>query len=230
MTMIWILFQVFSANSGHKAPSAVPYDLPKFRPVLDSSKLQCPVSSGGYCSVPYGAFDGVSNDHFYLTGEWMTFMMCGNGLRSELRHRREMETNEEALLYARIRLSRSSADEFTFLQVYGKDLRKPLLRLVWRRYRYGTYGHIWAVFRRYHEEGDSLSAEWMDLGKPDSVFDVVISLKNRFLLVYANGRLVGQDISHWKGRLYFKAGVYVQRGGCATTYFDRLYILPYRPK
>ncbi len=70
-----------------------------------------------------------------------------------------------------------TAGEFTFAQLYGKDVDKPLLRL-----------------------------------------------RDGVLLVQANGHSVSRNADRWKGRLYFKAGVYIQGDGCAKTYFDQLHI------
>ncbi len=222
--MIQVLFPLLVSGPGDYFDNrrAAPYDMPVFRPVLDSSKLQCPKSSGGYCFVPYGQFEGVSNEHFYLVGRWMTFEMCGNRLRSELRYRGEFFVEEEAVLHARVLPVPLSAPEFTFLQLYGKDMGKPLLRLVWKGYRYGIHSHIWAVLRQYHEEGDSLSVEWVDLGEFRGAFDVMLKLHRGTLLIRANGRAVSRDVGRWKGRLYFKAGVYIQGEGCARTHFEHL--------
>jgi len=215
-----------------------PYSLDKFKPVLNISKLQAPVSSyNPLYSRKYGDFEDYSNKYFYLQdGKYMVFYMCGDHNRSELRFKNDWKTDteEEKVLEARVKLfPLNQKREFTFLQIHADStlknvptINKPLLRIVWYKKLRGKKDHLWAVIRL---NGNTFSKNYqkIDLGVvPNHFFNVKITVRKNFLKIYLDGELkVKKSVSYWKDFYnYFKAGVYLQDDGCAKVLFDKLYV------
>lgn len=217
---------------------AVPYDLAKFRPVLDDSKLQAPTSSPAL--IDHGEFAGESNAYFYLdpTGQHMVFDVSGDSNRSELRQMSGDWQTSTALrrsLDARVRVDvpqTPSLDQYTFMQIHDTNdgLNKPLIRVVWRRTRSGMEDHLWAAIRVPADLGQPISlsnldTDWIDLGaRPDGFFDASITVHANQMRVLINGQVaIDKDVPYWDGLdNYFKAGVYLQDPGQYAVVFDEL--------
>ena len=218
-----------------------PYDLKKFRSVLDDSKLQAPKSSPTL--INRGKFAGVSNEYFFLdpTGQYMTFTVEGNGCRSELRQESgdwDTASKKPQRLIARVKVfvpQDKKLESFTFLQIHDKKtgdqgLNKPLLRVTRRDQRRGKKDHLWAVIRKPKDFDkpislSNLASEHIDLGpRPKGFFDAEVRVQNSKMIVTINGQTkVNMDVSYWDGLPnYFKAGVYNQDPGRSKVEFESL--------
>lgn len=219
----------------------VPYDLEKFRPVLDASKLQAPTSSPAM--IPHGEFAGQSNEYFYLdeTGQYMVFTITGDSKRSELRQLSgewDTATPNARRLVARVKVlapETPELEQFTFLQIHDTtndpgSLNKPLIRITRRGDYRNTTDHLWAAIRTPDDfdqpiSKDNLDTLNIDLGpRPEGFFDAEISVEDGRMVVTINGETkVDMDVSYWNGlKNYFKAGVYNQDEGTSVVYFDQL--------
>ena len=219
----------------------VPYDLEKFRPVLDDSKLQAPTSSPA--KIEQGDFEGQSNQYLFLdeTGQNLIFTITGDSKRSELRQLSgdwDTSTPTPQRLIARLKVfvpDTPQLEQFTFMQIHDKKngnhgLNKPLLRLTWRQSRSGKTDHLWAAIRtpettRQPISLKNLSSEWVDLGpRPEGFFDAEILVQNGQMKVILNGRTkVNKNVNYWNGlNNYFKAGVYNQDPGTSKVAFETL--------
>eukprot|EP00752_Nemacystus_decipiens_P015226 g13559.t1 len=227
------------ANLSSAADEPVPYDLVKFQPVLDDSKLQAPTSSPAL--IPQGGFPGQSNQYFYLdpTGQYMTFQVSGDSNRSELRQETgtdwQTSTTDRLSLDGRVRLAlpgTQTPEQYTFMQIHdtGAGLNKPLIRLTWQRERDSIEDHLWAAIRTPDDFGqpiadDNLDTLSVDLGaRPTGFFDASIVVQNNQMKVLIDGQVkVDMDVSYWDGLdNYFKAGVYLQDPGEVAVEFDQL--------
>ena len=197
--VVWLLAVVTPAQ-GQRAP----YDLEKFRSVLDDSKLQAPTSSP--TKIDRGDFAGASNEYFFLdkTGRFMTFTVQGEGNRSELRQSTgdwDTATETPQYLTARVRVlvpEDRGLEQFTFLQIHDKKndnegLNKPLLRVTRHgRYR-GTNDHLWAHIRtpKNFNQPISLSnlgTKNIDLGpRPKGFFNAQVRVQNSRMIVAIDG-------------------------------------------
>lgn len=218
-----------------------PYDVEKFRSVLDESKLQAPTSSP--TMINQGKFAGASNEYFFLdkTGQYMTFTVEGDSNRSELRQNTgdwDTATETPQRMIARVRVlvpEDQKLEQFTFLQIHDKKngdegLNKPLLRLTRRSDYRKTQDHLWAHIRT-PENCDkpislaNLATKNFDLGpRPEGFFDVEVRVQNSKIIVTINGRTkFDMDVSYWDGLdNYFKAGVYNQNPGRSKAEFESL--------
>ncbi len=218
-----------------------PYDLEKFRPVLDDSKLQAPTSSPA--KINHGEFAGESNEYFYLdeTGQYMTFTITGDSKRAELRQMSgdwQTSTPTERRLDARVKVfvpETESLEQFTFMQIHDKQengvgLNKPLIRITWRSSRGGVEDHLWAGIRVPEDASkpislENLGTQWIDLGpRPEGFFDAAIVVKDNRMSVTIDGETkLDMDVAYWDGMPnYFKAGVYNQDPGTSMVQFDKL--------
>lgn len=218
-----------------------PYDLEKFRPVLDDSKLQAPTSSPA--KIEQGDFAGKSNEYFFLddTNTRLTFTVSGDSNRSELRQLSgdwDTATDTAQRLIGRIKVFRpgtSSLRQFTFMQIHDKKegdqgLNKPLIRLAWRKSQRGNKDHLWAAIRTPKDPNKPISlknlgSEWVNLGpRPEGFFDIEICVQQGQMTVILGGQtVVNKDVSYWNGlKNYFKAGVYNQNPGTSKVEFDVL--------
>lgn len=234
---------LLSATAAAVAPAqgqGAPYDLEKFRPVLDDSKLQAPTSS---TMIKRGDFAGASNEYFFLdpTGQYMTFTVEGDSKRSELRQLTgdwDTATKTPQRLIARVRVfvpEDKGLKEFTFLQIHDttkgdKALNKPLLRITRRSDYRKMQDHLWAHIRTPKNFDQpislaNLATESIDLGpRPESFFDVEVRVQNSRMIVTINGQTkVDMDVSYWDGLdNYYKAGVYNQDPGRSKVEFESL--------
>lgn len=223
------------------ADARAPYDVERFRPVLDDSKLQAPTSSPAL--IEHGDFAGKSNDYFFLdaTGTRLTFTVTGDSKRSELRQLSgdwDTATPTPQRLVARVKVfvpETPSLEQFTFMQIHDKKngddgLNKPLIRLTWRKSRSKVRDHLWAGLRIPQHTGqpislENLASEWVDLGpRPDGFFDAEIRVQNGQMSVVLDGETkLEKDVNYWNGlENYFKAGVYNQDPGTSKVEFEVL--------
>lgn len=231
----------FGASFAQAQDAEVPYDLEKFRPVLDDSKLQAPVSSPAL--IERGMFAGASNDYFYLddTGQYMSFTADGKGKRSELRQLTgewDTATPTPRRLVARVKVfepETPSLQQLSFMLVHDKKtgnqgLNKPLIRLTRRGKYRNTSDHLWASITVPADPGKPISLEnrttqYVDLGpRPDGFFHAEIRVQNSQMLVLIDGETkVDMDVSYWDGLdSYFKAGVYNHDAGKSKVQFSWL--------
>lgn len=226
---------------GQSDSRRAPYDLEKFRSVLDDSKLQAPKSSPTLISR--GKFAGASNEYFFLdpTGQYMTFTVEGDSCRSELRQESgdwDTASKKPQRLIARVKVfvpQDKQLESFTFLQIHDKKngdkgLNKPLLRVTRRDQRRGKQDHLWAAIRtpKNFDKPISLSnlaSKHVDLGpRPKGFFDVEVRVQNSKMTVTIDRQTkVNMDVSYWDGLPnYFKAGVYNQDPGRSKVQFQSL--------
>ncbi|MBB3207308.1 hypothetical protein FHS27_003129 [Rhodopirellula rubra] len=231
----------FSAVVAPVQGQDAPYDLEKFRSVLDDSKLQAPTSSP--TKIKQGDFRGASNEYFFLdkTGRYMTFTVEGDSNRSELRQSTgdwDTATETPQRLIARVRVfvpEDEGLEQFTFLQIHDKKngsegLNKPLLRLTRRSDYRDKQDHLWAHIRTPENGNEPISlknfaTKNVDLGpRPEGFFDVEIRVQKSRMTVAINGQTkVDMDVSYWNGlNNYFKAGVYNQNNGRSKVEFESL--------
>lgn len=233
-----------SSSPAQADDAKAPYNLEKFRPVLDDSKLQAPTSSP--TKINRGDFAGASNEYFFLdeTGQYMTFTITGDSKRSELRQLSgdwDTATSTPQRMVARLRVfvpETPSLEQFTFLQIHDKKngnvgLNKPLIRLTRRGDYRGTQDHLWAAIRTPADFDqpitlDNLATLNIDLGpRPEGFFDAEIRVQYSQMTVIMNGETkVDMDVSYWDGLPnYFKAGVYNQDPGTSKVEFKSLRFL-----
>ena len=217
-----------------------PYNLSKFHPVLDDSKLQAPTSS---TLIPQGDFEDQSNQYFRLdaTGQYMTFTVTGDSNRSELRQMSgdwQTSTPTWRKMIGEVKLfypSDNSMNQYTFMQIHDtsndpQSLNKPLIRLVWLRSRNNVDDHLWAAVRIPADPSepisdDNLSGMFVDLGpRPSGFFKAEIKVQDNLMRVAIdNVNLLSMDVSYWDGlNNYFKAGVYNQDPGTSKVQFKSL--------
>ncbi len=239
---------LLAALAGAHAPlataDAVPYDLEKFRPVLDDSKLQAPTSSPTL--IEQGQFEGATNEYFFLddTGQTLTFTVTGDSKRSELRQESgewDTATSTPQRLVARVKVyvpETPELEQFTFLQIHDTtndpgSLNKPLIRITRRGDYRNTQDHLWAAIRTPADFDQPISLENLatlnvDLGpRPEGFFDAEIRVHNSQMTVMIDGETkVDLDVSYWDGLAnYFKAGVYNQDPGTSKVEFESLIFL-----
>ncbi|MEO0514274.1 MAG: polysaccharide lyase family 7 protein [Planctomycetota bacterium] len=223
---------------------AVPYDLEKFRPVLDDSKLQAPTSSPA--KINRGDFEGAANEYFFLddTGHYLTFTVTGDSKRSELRQLSgewDTASSTPQRLVARVKVyvpETPGLEQYTFLQIHDTtndpgSLNKPLIRITRRGDYRKTQDHLWAAIRTPADFDkpislDNLATLNIDLGpRPEGFFDAEIRVQNSNMTVTIDGETkVDLDVSYWDGLdNYFKAGVYNQDPGTSKVEFESLMFL-----
>lgn len=220
-----LLFLVLNACSleAYEAP----YDLSKFRSVLDDSKLQAPESG---TAVAQGNFANFGAEYFYLSsGRYMTFVMDGDSKRSELRQMIEWKTSTSSYrkMIGDVKVftpTTSSLNQFTFMQIHDSEdtPNKPLIRLLWHRERDGQSKYLWAVVRT---SVSSSTYEWTKLIKaPSGFFKAEIKVLSNVMKVKINGvEYLNKNVGYWSSlSSYFKAGVYLQDPGEAKVQFDTL--------
>ena len=198
---------------GQSHSQGAPYDLEKFRSVLDDSKLQAPKSSPTL--IKQGKFAGASNEYFFLdpTGQYMTFTVEGTSCRSELRQLSgdwDTASKTPQRMIARVKVFAAqdkSPERFTFLQIHDKKngdtgLNKPLLRVTSHDQRQGKQDHLWAAIRipKDFDKPISLSnlaGKHLDLGpRPKGFFDAEVRVQNSKMIVTINGQTkVDMDVS-----------------------------------
>lgn len=231
------IFFLLSLFSSLLISYEAPYQNKKFHQVLDHSKLQAPTSTyNPLFGVPYGKFKNVAHKYFYLQkNSLLTFYMCGEKNRSELREKNEWQVQDSNphILFANVKLDPYTVKkEFTFLQIHAnpkkdtlktKSSNKPLLRLVWRNYYHLKHNHLWAIV--YTPNHTSSTYTKIDLGELRNSFQTFkIIVQNSKLQVFVDEKLkVDLNVSYWNGIWnYYKAGVYLQSSGCARAYFKEL--------
>ncbi len=214
-----------------------PYDLARFRPVLDRCKLQYPTGT----AVPYGKLRDVRRPYFFARDDAVWFVVHKSRemekIRSELREKGDWHTDDVPghSWHANLRCfkPKKGVDSYTWMQVHGTDdtFDYPILRLMWVRNYEGRYDHLWAIVIVSDAYVEEKVYEWVDLGKrPGGYFDVDVSfLDNRMEVSVAGKTIISRDVSYWERVAnYFKAGVYVNRhddAGSAAVAFQKLQFL-----
>jgi hypothetical protein len=216
----------------------VPFDLTKFQPALNTSRLQYPESSPA--AVNAGQFAGYSSDGFQLVDDqYIQFHISSSkGARSELRHNPQFASSDavERSIQARMKIPQPDdrlVSQFTFLQVHPKEFlghpSGPLLRVVRIDSRNNKTDWLWANIRK------SLNPklnEYIPLqARPIDFFDIDVRVANSTLSILMDGRYPNPvynayNLSHWDSiqTNYFKAGVYLNYNstGPVVTIFDEL--------
>jgi len=226
---------------GQGKDSSAPYDLKKFRAVLDDSKLQAPKSSP--TKINQGKFKGASNEYFFLdkTGQYMTFTVAGDKNRSELRQVSgdwDTASKSPQRMIARVKVfvpEDKQLEQFTFIQIHdkkngSKGLNKPLLRITRRGNYRRKRDHLWAAIRTPKNSSKpislkNLSGQHIDLGpRPKDFFDIEVRVQNSRMIITLDGqKKVDVDVAYWDGLdNYYKAGVYNQDSGRSKVEFESL--------
>jgi hypothetical protein len=214
-------------NNSPESAAVSPYQLERFRPVMDESKLQAPDSSE-FCSS--SAMHNCAGWFFKLdaSGEFMSFSMSGDRHRSELRQLTEWRTSSASWLKMIGEVFLPPPDlemqQFTFAQIHdsGEFPNKPLLRLAWRRSRQNLEDHLWVVLRLSPTDE---STTWSDLGaRSDGLQKFEIKVRNNHLIVKLDDQAKFEaDVDYWQTfDSYFKVGVYLQSDGWADAKFRSL--------
>lgn len=225
-----------SNNKSTKNKYIYPYQLTKFKDILNKSKLQAITSSyNKKYGVKYGKFENISHKYFYLeSNKYLAFYMCGKLNRSELRFKKDWQvsTNKEKELNVEVKIDNDSLNsKFTFLQIHDDStlknisfINKPLLRIAWLKSNKNIQNHIWAIIRLSSNLSEQ-KYKYFDLGeKPNNFFNVIIKVKNSNLIININeNQKVNLDVSYWnKFYNYFKLGVYLQDKGCSKVLFNKI--------
>jgi len=209
---------------------SAPYDLTKFRSVLDDSKLQGPTSA---TLISQGNFAGQYFDPEFVlvSNQYMKFSRTDwntSGRRTELRQMNEWRTSDSSAnkMIGEVKIFKPSGmNECTFMQIHdsGSAPNKPLIRLVWHGERSGISDGIWAVVR--NGAGSSASYTKTHIAPRSSTFEKYeIRVQNNTLKVKLNGvTKISTDVSYWEDLdSYFKAGVYNQGPGSSKVQFRKL--------
>ncbi len=196
-----------TVEGGGSSNTSVPYEKPEFQDVLDQSRLQWQSSEDGHYEINESLED-VSTDYFYLSDNGhMTFETESSGnKRVELRQKQAWSLWDSAEMIADVQCHYPDAiNEYTWMQVFGEDRGKPLLRLLWRRTRAGKSNHLWAFLKTKNGEIKR------DLGEnPASFFHASVRIDNANLTVTIDGDIkLDEYVGHWNSDNYFKAGVYL---------------------
>jgi hypothetical protein len=187
-----------------------PYDIPKFKDVLDKSDLQWQSSLDGRYDIKKDLV-GVSTDYFYLSNSGnMTFEIADSGQkRVELRQKQEWTIATDVAMSGSVQCFPPNAlKEYTFMQVFNRTQNKPSVRLLWHAKKKKKINHLWAFVKTNDGERK------VDLGaNPEGLFDVNVSIVNSELVIKINDivkltQSVADDY-YWDGDLYFKADAYI---------------------
>ncbi len=212
------------ATVGAAPPLAqeVPYDLDKFKNILDDSKLQNPGSSPAL--IDYGEFEGVDFPGiFYLTNDSMTFEIEGSSNRTELRVFDEWDVSEsENTMSGRVKILSSdlSSEQFSFMQAHQVDGDGPMARIYWIDSKDGHDDSIWVAYRE--EPNGSVTHAYLTDRSGDFV-DVMITVQSNYMTVSVDGSAIEVDVSEFEGEdMYFKAGAYNQTSGTSISYYSSL--------
>jgi uncharacterized protein (TIGR01370 family) len=170
-----------------------------------------------------------NNENFHFENKDLVFKVCGSKKRVELRFKEEWRINENKNIKVKVKFNPLDSEEFTFLQILSYDLNKgskyykPLLRIHWNKNYKGKENHIWATLRLSLYEN---KFKKFDLGDYNGDYiDVLVKINNKTLKVYINNELkIEEKIENWEYTNYFKAGVYIQKGGCAEAKFEKIIV------
>ncbi|MFV0575228.1 MAG: polysaccharide lyase family 7 protein [Vibrio sp.] len=240
----------------------------QFKSILSEAKLQISDPKGKIGNITNaakaGKYAGVMNEHFYVdsTDKTLVFSMSGLRMRSELRFMDNFKTGLDDTFYhlsatlkpVKPDLSISKSDyklnEITYMQVHNSTVLSdgksqfphPLLRIVWKKERWGIHNHYWATVKSNTlickgvdatpDNPDCNSKEsysFYDLGpwKADKKVHFEIIVGGQRLIVKRDGETkVNKNISYWDDQTsYFKAGVYNQfsNGTSKTKFYDLKY-------
>jgi len=227
-------------STSNSSKKIAPYDLKKFRPILDHSKLQYP-NSKTTVKEP-GKFKDFKTEYFYAENDSLFFVVKQTDdltiERLELREKYpnkkykgdwKTSTTKEKRLKAKFRFKKpNELKEFTLLQIHSdgnveKSLRKPLIRIAWissktsKGKEYKDY--IWAIVKKDEKGVENISTPLMK--RSDGIMHIIIKVKNNKLYVESDDKKISRDVSYWeKNYNYFKAGIYIS--GSANKKIDKL--------
>lgn len=199
-----------------------PYSEPKFRKVLDNSRLQWPTAK-----FQHPKLDKYAVESFQLTkGGYMQFTIEGEGQRCALRQNAEWGINsrKERRVKARVFLDKPNNEtkELSFLEIQTRAYKTfppgALLRIGWKRSKNGLQDHIWATLRVFP---DSREVDVFPLfSRPKHVFDIQVLVSESTLTILLDGEVVplspelgAYDLSYWKAldTNMFLAGVFLHK-------------------
>ncbi len=221
----------FALDVSHSDPTpptgyTAPTDIPRFQPFLAECKLQAPTSS---TLRAQDALDGYTHpEWFYVVdGDKIRFNQSGESMRTELRYEENYDVNEaNRSMHARLDIAEQTCQQVTVLQIHddanaGPGPNKPLLRIYKHQGRIPT-NHLWAAIKT---DAAGINTTHVDLGEdPGGYFNCDIRLVDGNMIIDFEGEeKVNVDVSFWTFPSYWKAGVYLQDNGEATTHFDELF-------
>lgn len=180
------------------------YDPGESRNTLTAAQLLA------YPDLEYFRFNSAGNMVFRgeRTAETNTYQF-----RTELRAFPEFSNQNRSRMYAEMRLSASTLNEYTFMQIHEKPPSgsvPPPLRLAWEKTRTQssvTYNdYLWAVFHR----GGSTYERIPLVARADGFMKVEIRVESGEIDILVDESLVhSETTSAWDGKdLYFKQGIY----------------------
>jgi hypothetical protein len=198
--------------------AVVPYDVPKFRQILDHSKLHFPEN---HLIVDYGGFAGYVASNFYADSDGiLTFYGDKNDshhvYRSELRQGPDEWFVGDGYLHkmhGEVKCYPSNEIKtYTWMQIHASHpFSWPLLRLVWLRAYHGTRDHLWAVVMTSLDV--NATRVYYDMGaRPEGFFPFEVSVINSSMHVRVGTKERDFNVSYWAEKSsYFKAGFYITR-------------------
>jgi len=231
---------IYDALPEYNATTSVaPYDLDKFKDVLDKSKYQYPYDN---TMIDYGEFDAYKAANFYAD-ENEDFYLILNKPHNTQKQRSELREGPNSwstadtrghFWVAQLRCFKPTPDlqSYTFMQIHGTQdtYNYPILRLLWVRNRVGVYDHIWAIVIISNPDEVKIY-EWIDLGpRPDEFFDAAVYVVNNMMEIIINNNVIKTyNVSYWEDvQNYFKTGVYInlfEDGGVGAVAFRELHFL-----
>jgi len=222
----------FALDVIHFAPTPpteylAPSDIPRFQPFLSECKLQAPTSSTA-ADVNSLNSGYTHPEYFYVVdGDKILFNQTGDSRRTELRYETNWDlTQADRSLHGRLDIVEQTCDQVTVMQIHddanaGTGPNKPLLRIYKDNSKVPT-NHLWAAIKT---NDGGVSTTHVDLGEdPGGYFNCDIRLVDGTMIIdYEGEEKVNMDVSYWTWPSYWKAGVYLQDDGVATTHFDELF-------
>jgi hypothetical protein len=219
-----------SANG--ESVAKVPFDLPKFQPVLSQCRLHSPSTSPA--TVSRGKFAGYElAGRFHLGDDGTTMVLATTNRgrdRSELRHNASWSVmGEEKRFSARLRFSKPVALEgksrLHVVQIYTTgETKGPMVLVTWKPSYEGKEDHLWGYVR---------GRKTHDLGpRPDDFFNLDIRVKKGVLHIDMNHELKAEDdVSAFAASpAFFKTGAYHRGIEPQVVEFDSLSITTGTPK
>ncbi|MCC5844312.1 MAG: polysaccharide lyase family 7 protein [Verrucomicrobia bacterium] len=216
---LFFMATYFAGNAFGQSVAEVPFDLPKFQPILSASRLHSPSTSPS--TVSSGNFGGYElPGRFYLGGDGTTMVLAttvSDNDRSELRHNFTWPVTEQEVNYfARLRFDKPVAHQedywerrrVNFVQIYVPGIDLGPVVLLSGRLRWGPTAetikedHLWMSVQ---------GGGQYDLGpRPEGFFDVDVRVKDGEVRAYINDELKAvSNLLGFDGEVaYFKTGAY----------------------
>jgi hypothetical protein len=219
--------------------SVIPYNINKFKDVLDKSKYQSPHDE---TTIDYGGFDNYKSKNFYADSDENLYFVLNKKVdaekeRSELRQGPNpwsTADTEGNYWVATLKCFKPALplSSYTWMQIHGTQdtFNYPILRLLWVRNREGIYDHIWAI-TIISNPNEVKIYDWVDLGpRPDGFFNAAVYILNNVMDILINDKIVKTyNVAYWEDvQNYFKAGIYInlfKDGGEGGVAFKELHFL-----